>query len=316
MKIERYGIVLEPKGDIGAIFNPGATIYEDNIYLFPRVIKKGYRKKEVGEGYENYISEIWIAKSSDGKNFKLLRPSIKPDKPYDRYGCEDARVTKLGREYFITYTALSYPAFSGRGYRIGLACTKNFKEVFKYKAIGPNLNDKDAVLFPEKINGKIALLHRIRFNIYIVYFDDIEQLKQNHDKKFWNKYLKELNKYLVLKKEFVWESKKIGPGPPPIKTKEGWLLIYHGVDKNRIYRVGVALLDLENPKKVIAKSPLPILEPKTEYERKGDMSNVVFPTGAVVKNKKLFLYYGAADKRCCLVSYNLDDLVSYLLKQN
>lgn len=313
MNVQRQGILLKPEEEIGAIFNPGAIIYEEAIYLFPRVILKGYKKKKSGAGYENYISEIWIARSTDGKNFKLLGPLIKPDRDYDRFGCEDARITKLGNEYFITYTALSSPAFSGKGYRIGLASTKNFKKVVKHTIIGPDLNDKNAVLFPEKINGKVALLHRIKFNIYIVYFDDIQQLKQNHSEEFWNNYLQELESHLVLKKEYPWESKKIGSGPPPIKTKAGWLLIYHGVDKNRVYRVGMALLDLENPKKVIAKSPLPILEPETEYEKIGDIPNVVFPTGAIVKNKKLFLYYGAADKRCCSACYNFDELLDYLL---
>jgi len=313
MELERHGIVLEPEDDIGAMFNPGAVICDGDIYLFPRVIRKGYKKKKSGKGYKNYVSEIWIAKSSNGINFKLLRPLIKPDTSYDRYGCEDARVTKLENLYFITYTALSFPAFSGRGYRVGLALTENFREISKYP-IGPDVNDKNAAIFPEKINEKIALLHRIKFNIYVAYFDNLEQLKKNHSEKFWKKYLEELERYLVLKREFEWESRKIGSGPPPIKTKEGWLLIYHGVDKDGIYRVGASLLELEDPRKVLARLPVPILEPEKDYEKNGDVPNVVFPTGAVVKNGKLFIYYGAADKRCCLACCKFDELLDYLLK--
>jgi predicted GH43/DUF377 family glycosyl hydrolase len=308
MKLEREGIVFEPRDDIKLIFNPGAIQHKDRIYLLPRIIKR--------DKYDKYISEIWIAESRNGKNFKLLGPLIKPDKPYDKLGCEDARIIKLDKEYFITYTTLSHPACSGKGRRIGLVTTKDFKTIIKHGVIGPDRNDKNCVIFPEKTGGKIALLHRIKFDIYMMYFNNIEQLKKNYNKKFWEKYLGESNKYLVLKRKFEWESKKIGAGPPPIKTKEGWLLVYHGVDKNKIYRISAALLELSNPQKVIARSLKPILEPKLSYEKKGDVPNVIFPTGTIVKSRKLFIYYGAADKRCCLVSCNLDDLVSYLLKQN
>jgi len=316
MKLKRYGSVLESKREgIGAIFNCGATEYDGCIYLLPRVIKKGYTKKEKGYGYKNYISEIWLAKSDDGKDFILLRPFIKPDKPYDIYGCEDARVTKLDDEYLILYTALLEPAFSGKGGRIGFVSTKDFFKVEKHGIIGPNVEDKDAVIFPEKINGKIVVLHRIESNIQIMYFDDIEQLKENHDDKFWKKYQRELDQYVVLERRYKWESKKIGAGIPPIKTEEGWLLIYHGVDENIIYRAGAVLLDLDSPQEVIARPTKPILEPEMDYERIGDIPNVVFPEGAVVKEGELFVYYGAADKRCCLATCGLDDLVDFLVKE-
>lgn len=309
MEFERYGSILKPDEEIGAIFNCGAIEYKGDIYLLPRVIKNGHR-------YENYISEIWLAKSKDGKNFTLTNELvIKPDKPYDNHGCEDPRITRLDDEYFITYTALSEPASSGKGYRIGLASTKDFSKVEKQGIIGPNVNDKDTVIFPDKINGKIAVLHRIEPDIQIIYFDDIEQLKENHDYKFWEKYLKELDKYIVLKRKHGWESEKIGVGPPPIKTEEGWLLIYHSVDKNKTYRIGGALLDLDNPQKVIAHSSNPILEPKMEYERIGDVSNVIFPEGTVVKGNELLVYYGAADKTCCLATCKLDELIDSLLEE-
>ncbi|MBL7100782.1 MAG: glycosidase [Nanoarchaeota archaeon] len=312
MELKRRGIVLEPKADIGAIFNCGAIEYEDSIYLLPRVIKKGYTKKKSG-GYDNYISEIWLAKSSDGKKFMLSdTPLIKPDKPYDLYGCEDPRVTKLYDEYFITYTALLGPAFSG-GNRMGLASTKDFSQTQKHGITGPDLNDKDVVIFPEEVKGKIGVLHRVEPNIQIMYFDDIEQLKKNHDKKFWEKYMSEIDKYIVLDRKYDWELSKVGAGPPPIKTREGWLLIYHGVDKKG-YKAAAALLDLDNPQKVIARSPKPILKPKKRYERIGDVNKVVFPEGAVVKEEELLVYYGAADKRCALATCKLDDLIDFLLK--
>lgn len=300
MELKRYGPILEPRGEIGAIFNPGVIKYRGNIILLPRVIKKGYKRK--GKGFENYVSEIWVAKSKNRK-FKLLRPIIKPDNLYDKYGCEDARVTKLGKEYFITYTALSSPANSGKGQRIGLASTKDFENITKCGTIGPNKNNKNGIIFPEKVKDKIVVLYKVKPNIKLRYFNNINQLKENHKSR----------EFTIMKRKYRWESKKIGPGPPPIKTREGWLLIYHGVDENKIYRVGAGLLDLNNPQKVIARSSKPILEPERDYEKRGDVPNVVFPTGAIVKGRELFIYYGAADKYCCLASCNLDDLMNYLL---
>lgn len=315
MKIKRYGPILKPNSKIGAIFNCGATEYQNEVYLLPRVVKRGYTKKEDSHSYKNYISEIYFARSKNGKNFILSDEAvIKPDRAYDMYGCEDPRITKIGDRYLITYTALSKPAFSGYGARVGLASTKDFFHFKKEGTIGPDIDDKDAAIFPEKIRGKIVMLHRIKSNIQIAYFDNLEQMRESRNNEFWKRYVKELNKYTLLRREYEWEAKKIGAGPPPIKTPKGWLLIYHGVDKSRVYRVGIALLNLSNPKKVIARYPEPILEPEIDYEKKGDVPNVVFPTGAVVKNGELFIYYGAADKRCCLATCRLDDII-YLLEK-
>ncbi|MCK4449749.1 MAG: hypothetical protein KAX26_04070 [Anaerolineae bacterium] len=119
-----------------------------------------------------------------------------------------------------------------------------------------------------------------------------------------------------MKSEQRWEARKIGAGPPPVKTEEGWLLIYHGVDENRVCRAGAALLDLEEPWKVIARTPEPILEPEEEYERVGDVPNVVFPEGAVTIGDELLVFYGGADEVCCAASVCLDELVNYLLMQS
>lgn len=115
---------------------------------------------------------------------------------------------------------------------------------------------------------------------------------------------------VIMEPERPWEGRKIGAGPPPIKTEAGWLLIYHGVDPNHVYRARAALLDLEEPWKVIARTPEPILEPEEEYEREGDVPNVVFPEGTAVVGDQLFVFYGAADKVCCVASARLDELIS------
>ena len=116
----------------------------------------------------------------------------------------------------------------------------------------------------------------------------------------------------TLRPTYPWEARKIGAGPPPIKTEEGWLLIYHGVDERSVYRAGLALLDLDDPTRVIARLPEPILAPEMPYEREGDIPNVVFPTGAVVRDGVLYVYYGAADKVCALATAPVSDLLAAL----
>lgn len=306
MKLERYGKILEPEGDIGAIFNCGATVFKDEIHLLPRVVKT-YR-------YEKYISEIHLAKSKDGKNFVLDKyPLIVPDKPYDKFGCEDARVTKLDDEYLVTYTALSSPANSGKGRRIGLASTKDFTEVKKHGVIGPDFNSKAGTFFPERIDGRIVFLfknEKEEEKVQIAYFGgDI------FDREDWIRYWQEFDfkdNVLLSRRENEWENYGVETGPPPIKTELGWLLIYSGISKKPEWSVGAALLDLDNPKKVKSRSTSPILSPEMEYEKKGDVSNVTFPEGAVVRGDELYLYYGAADKACCLATCNLDELLDSL----
>ncbi len=316
--LKKHGIVLEPKGEIGAIFNPGATEHNGDIVLLPRVVMKGFTPKEKGYGFDNYISKIWYAKSDDGKDFTLSdEPVIKPDKPYDIKGCEDPRITKLNGEYFITYTALSNPAFSGRGGRIGLVSTKDFFNFEKHGIIGPDVSGKNAVIFSDKINGKIGVLYRmdpITSPIRIMYFDDIKQLKKNHGSEPWEKYMGDLDKHIVLDRKYEWESSKIGAGPSPIKTDEGWLLLYHGVDKNKIYRAGAALLDLDNPQKIIARSSEPISGPEEGYDF--DIPNVKFPEGVVVRGEEFYIYSGINDKFCWLDTCNLKELVNFLIKQH
>ncbi|HED03994.1 MAG TPA: glycosidase [Candidatus Fraserbacteria bacterium] len=306
----------------GAVFNCGATLGEDKkIYLLYRAIPNSYTRRPDG-GFDHYISSIGCATSEDGIHFdRLERPVIEPSEEYDRLGCEDPRVTRLvldgqsSSSYWITYTALSVPAFSARAeWRVALASTQDFRHYRKHGVIIPGVKDKDAVLFPELVGEQIVLLHRIEPGVQLVRFDSLEQLI-HPSRNFWQDHLASLERATLMKPEYDWESEKIGAGPPPIRTPEGWLLIYHGVgqsDHGFIYRVGAALLDLEDPSRVIARSPRPILEPTMDYEKSGDVPNVVFPEGVVVKDGELYLYYGGADKSCCLARAKLADLLDYL----
>ena len=324
MKLERYkhNPILVANSDrsweSGAVFNCSAAVGEHGlVYLLYRAIPKGYTRSPSGTGYENYISSLGCATSEDGIHFtRFEHPVVEPSDNYDHFGCEDPRVTRLeikGSDlYLITYTALSAPAFTGHGNRVALASTKDFYIFHKHGPVIPDLESKDAVIFPELIDGKIAMLHRVVPNIQIVYFRDWKQLI-NPDEGFWNKYTACLEEFTVMRPKYGWEERKIGAGPPPVSTESGWLLFYHGVDAGRVYRVGAALLDKKEPSRVIARLPHPILEPEQEYETLGDVNNVVFPEGAVVLDSILYIYYGGADKCCCLATARLDDFLDYLL---
>ena len=192
-----------------------------------------------------------------------------------------------------------------------LASTKDFNSDEKHGNLGPDIENKDVVIFPETINGRVVALQRIGTDIQIIYYESVEHLKKGYDRAYWERYLKHLKDHVVLQRKFKWEAMKVGAGPPPIKMDVGWLLIYHGVDKRNVYRAGVALLDADDPQRVIRRAPLPILTPSEDYERFGDIPNVVFPTGAVVKGGRLLLYYGAADRYCCLATCELQELVDY-----
>lgn len=327
---ERHnGPILKPRDDIpwasGAVFNPGVWYDNGTVHLAYRAVPSGYTTVMVVEegdteprrGFVDYISRIGYATSVNGTHFEWRSdPLISPGDSFDQFGAEDPRISKIGDQYLITYTALSRPAFGATedGVRIGLATTCDFKTVTRHGVIGPNLRDKDAVIFPATFGGRVAMLHRIFPNIQIAWFENIEQLCRP-PADYWPRYLERLDDYVVMRPEQPWEGKKIGMGPTPIETSEGWLLIYHGVDEQHVYRMGLSLLDLEDPMRVIARTRHPVFEPETEYERYGDVDNVVFPEGAAVIDGVLHVYYGAADKVIGLATAKLSDVLAAVMDE-
>jgi predicted GH43/DUF377 family glycosyl hydrolase len=172
--------------------------------------------------------------------------------------------------------------------------------------------EKDSMLFPKKFNDKYALIHRVLPGMQICYFDDFKQLTLP----FWREYLKNLNDWIIMGPKYQFESSYIGSGCVPIETKIGWLLIYHAVevtDEGKIYRAAAALLDKNDPQKVIGHLPYPLFSPNEKWEKQGVVNNVVFPTGAILKNDILFIYYGAADSRIAVKSLNVNDLLRELV---
>lgn len=196
---------------------------------------------------------------------------------------------------------------------MALASTKDFLHFEKHGLVGPDRNDKDFVIFPERIDGRIAILHRLQSKVQIAYFENLEALKNSG--KFWKGYLRHFDNFEVMRAKFPWEERKVGVGPPPIKTERGWLVLYHGVSMDRTYRVGAMLLDLDEPTKVTARTKEPILEPEMEFEKRGVVPNVVFPDGAVIRDGELLSYYGGADKVCCVASVPLDEFLDELERE-
>ncbi len=300
-----------------AVFNCTASYDGKNIHMLYRAI---------GE-YDHYISRIGYASSTDGYNFtRRNNPAIFPTEGYETYGIEDPRATQICDKIFITYVVLSDYVKSYPKVFSALAVTKDYNKFNKVGIITKNFNyNKGITFFPEKFKLDYNVSNNNKDNNKEEYYLILHRPDSSTDlnlktvgRDIWlsitNSVSSLHNSIILLKPEQSWENLKIGTGPSPIKTRKGWLLFYHGVSIDRIYRVGAALLDLKDPRQVIARTKQPILEPEEDYEKKGDVNNVVFPTGAVVIDKKLLLYYGGADKVCCMASANLDELIEYIMK--
>jgi predicted GH43/DUF377 family glycosyl hydrolase len=284
--------------EAGGTFNPGAIDSGGVIHLLYRAVDT------------DGISRLGYARTLNGTeiSFRSSDPVLEPSADWEEFGCEDPRITWVDGVFYVTYTA-----YSRRGPRIALASTRDFQHFEKYGLVGPDRNDKDCVLFPEKISGRVAMLHRLHSNVQVAYFKSFEALGDSRE--FWNGYVRHFDNFEVMRVKFPWEKRKVGVGPPPIKTERGWLVIYHGVSIDRVYRAGAILLDLNEPTRVLARTKEPILEPEMEFEKHGVVPNVVFPDGAVVQDGQLLVFYGGADKVCCGASAPMEQFLDELVKQ-
>ena len=313
----------EIKWETKAVFNP-SVIYDDGIFrmlyrTYPNSIEIEKSKlNRPGLYYKHMVSYIGYAESKDGINFERRdKPFISPDKKYDRYGCEDSRITQIGDTFYITYTAIDKPLESGKAnIRIALATTKDFITVKKYGIIGPPKASKASAFFSEKLNGgKIGLIMTISadsVNSYIAirYYNSIDEVLHQIDES-WAKFLETSQNTAVLQTQ-RWLHRGPELGASPIKTKKGWLLIFSNESMSDTWTIGAALLDINDPRVLIARTAGYILQPVTEYEREGLVPNVTFPGGAVIVGDKLFVYYGCADTVIGLAMCKVDDLLDYI----
>lgn len=283
---------------VNSVFNAGATLLNGKVLLLIRV--------EDMRGFSHFSK----ATSKDGiSGWEIdAEPTILPDRinyPEDHYGIEDPRIMKLEElnEYAITFTS-----FSKSGPLVSLATTEDFKTFKRYGIIMPP-DDKDASLFPRKFKGRYALLHRpqssVGAHIWLSFSPDLIH---------WG-----TSRILIpARKGSWWDARKIGLGPQPIETEEGWLIIYHGVKATaagELYRLGLALLDLEDPSRVIKRCDEWVFGPNMLYERIGDVPDVTFPCGVVVKGDELLMYYGAADTTLAVASASVKELLDFVLTE-
>lgn len=275
------------------VFNAGATKINGQHILLLRV-----------EGLDGR-SVFCLARSTDGFNFEIeenpvMTPSSKePFKTYEENGIEDPRITKIGDTYYIIYTATSK-----YGYRLAIASTKDFRTFERISIVSEPFN-KDGALFPAKFGNHFARLDRPSSGsgegqIWISFSEDLIH---------WGD-----SKVVMETRPGFWDAVRIGAGAQPIRTKEGWLEIYHGVKSTPsgvIYRLGCALFDINDPSRLIGRSVIPILAPQEIYERAGDVPNVIFTCGAVLEEEKgeIRIYYGAADTQICVGTGKIEDLL-------
>lgn len=280
------------------VFNPGATMLQNGeTLLLARV--------EDRRG----ISHLTAARSADGITDWRIdeQPTLPPDPekhPEDLWGIEDPRITWVPEleKYFIAYTS-----YSTSGPLVSLAATTDFREFERLGVVCPP-EDKDAALFPRRFNGRWALIHRPVSqgigNIWVSFSTDL---------KHWG----ESTVAIEARRGAWWDANKIGLSPPPLETKEGWLIIYHGVritPAGCIYRLGLALLDLDDPTRVIRRGDEWVMAPETNYERVGDVHDVVFPCGFTHDEQtgEIKMYYGAADSAIALATGNSNELLDWL----
>lgn len=261
------------------------------------------------------VSSIGYATSTDGVHFKDHRQLITPTEAWETYGCEDPRITFFEDKFYIFYTALSTYPFSAYGIKVAVAISSDLQTFEKHPVT--TFNSKAMGLFPERVNGKIAALLTINTDlppakICLALFDKIEDLWSPF---YWTEWYDNANNHILHLMRDVRDQVELGA--PPIKTDKGWLVIYSYIgnylSNKKTFGIETVLLDHDNPSKIIGKNSSPLITPQEDYELHGIVPNVIFPSGAVIHDQELFVYYGAADTNCALATCSLSELLDELV---
>ncbi len=298
--------IIEPRPEFAweakATFNP-AAVYEGGKFHIV------YRAMSLDN-----TSVFGYASSRDGLKIdeRLRVPIYVPranfeSKSHAGYsGCEDPRITKMGDIFYMFYTAYDgyTPRVAYTTIKVNDFLNKKWNWSDPKVITPPGVDDKDACLFPKKINGKFVVFHRAD-NCICINFED--NLDFNDHKWLIN------TGCLIKPRKDYWDNRKFGIAAPPIETPKGWLMFYHRISvPGDIYKVEAALLELNDPAKVIAKTDASLLEPEVDYEKIGLVSNVVFPCGAVLLNEEVYLYYGGGDRVIGVAKMELKDILKRL----
>ena len=305
-----------------AVFNPAAIYEGGKVHILYRALG------------DTDTSVLGYASSSDGFHIdeRLDQPVYVPREPFegvgavrqaevelsDNYtsggsfagGCEDPRLTRIDDRVYMTYVAYdgySSPRIALSSINIDDFLNKNWKWKKPVLISRPDIVDKNACILPEKINGKYVIFHRIFPEILIDFVDDLDFDGEG-------RWLEGQFKIPIMESASSWDSRKVAAGPPPMRTKDGWLFIYHAIDEKDEfrYKMGAMLLDINYPPKVLARTTHPILEPVARYENEGLKTGVVYPCGAVILKDQLFVYYGGADMVVCVATAKMGEFMSQL----
>ena len=326
-----------PDFEVVCVFNPGVIRYKNETLLLMRVAERPRREGNIlhvpvldnrngtmelellafeltdtnisfsdprmvitpDAFYLTTISHLRLARSTDGRHFTVdPHPALFPDRPYEAFGLEDPRITEIDGVYYIAYKSVS-----SLGICVSLATTHDFQTFEKHGLIFTPEN-MDVCIFPEKIHGRYAALHRpvsqniARKNLWMAYSTDLLH---------WGEY-----EYVMGVQPHAWDGGRIGGSTIPVRTEQGWLEVYHGATPDDIYCLGAVLLDPDVPHRVLARGAVPLITPVAPYEREGFLPNVIFSGGATVDGDIMTLYYGAADWVIAGAEVHISDMLASL----
>ena len=323
--------------EITSLLNPGAFRFDNKSWLIVRVAERPVQQKGIisfpyfdangamqimeieesdadlnntdarviqykGADYLTTLSHLRLLSSSDGRHFAEEKgyPRLYGQGSLEAFGIEDCRVSQIGDTYYLTFTAVSE-----NGVGVGMKTTRDWKNFESHGMIIPPHN-KDCAIFEEKINGKFYALHRPSS---VEIGGNYIWMATSPDGLHWGNY-----QCLIRTRKGMWDSKRVGAGAAPVKTKKGWLEIYHGANEKHQYCLGGLLLDLENPSRVLARSEAPIMMPQEVYELEGFFGNVVFTNGHIPDEDgdTLTVFYGASDEHVCSAKFSVEQILSQL----
>lgn len=270
----RPGVLWEAKGTL----NPASIDLDGKTYILYRAVSA------------DNISTVGYAVSSDGLSIdeRSDKPIYFPRADFERMGCEDPRIILIDDRIYMTYTGYDgvTPRVAVSSISVSDFKKKKWSQWSKPEAISPpSIANKDSTILPEKVRGGYMIFHRVHESVCADFVASLDFTKEKITQCI----------EIISPRRGMWDGGKVGISTPPIKTKDGWLLLYHGVSWSTTYRVGAVLLDLEDPTVVKARTAIPLFEPEAEYEHKGIVPNVVFPCGLTVRKADLYIYYGAGD---------------------
>ena len=258
------------------------------------------------------MSVVGHAVSKDGLHYEDRKILIQPDTDFDRYGCEDPRITKIDDTYYIFYTALGGFPFAAENIKVAVALSTDLKTIQEKHLVTP-FNAKAMALFPDKINGKLGALITVNpdSSVADICYAEFDKPEDMWSKEYWDEWWKNIESHKIHIRRLPTDHLEIGA--PPLKTDKGWLVVYSHIQRyghsDVTFGIETLLLDLKNPRQIIGRTKGPFMVPDTYYENTGMVPHITFPSGALIRDEKLEVYYGAADTHCAVATIPLDNLL-------